>query len=133
MLSNRELAAEIASLAETLGVEVETEGLNKAKLQALHDELSEQLGQDEPVAEAEPTRPLDEPKAMVGDGENFGGPPPKVTNAPAPRFEMEVAPGKSIMSRRGMLREFEEVRADDFDGETLEKLKSAPLNCIRCK
>lgn len=63
MMSNRELAAKAEELGSELGIEVSTEGLNKAKLTALVEELESKAGGDSGQAKTRMMRNLD----AIGD------------------------------------------------------------------
>lgn len=132
MPSNRELAADIHAIARELGRDdVSTEGLKNVDLA----ELLSQLRAERPdPSSAEPVveKPVDEAPAVepvVNGAPDFkGGHPGPVTNPPAPKFALSVAPGRAVQSRRGMLREHSEVTDSDFDVATLARL--IEIGCV---
>jgi hypothetical protein len=109
MPKNKTLIGDIESLAATLKLDgVVTEGLNNEALVALKKELKSQVDAlpkaDEPKAD-EPK--ADEPKA---DEPKADEPKADETKGEGPT----VAPGKSLMTKRGILGEGAEVRVSDF-------------------
>lgn len=128
MASNKELAARALELGRELGEEVETAGLNNAKLAELVATLEERLAAKPggpgaevtavataetatTVVDGEPSKvqaPAEQPKAKAS-----AGPPAKPPEPKAPVFR--VAPGKAVAT---LSREVQgpnaEVTAADF-------------------
>jgi hypothetical protein len=99
MPSNADIIKAIAEAAEAAGVDVpETEGKNNAELAAI---LSELKKTDRKADKAEK---LAEAAEAVKEDE--------ATEEKKPPFS--VAPGKAITSKRGILSEGDEVKAEDF-------------------
>lgn len=103
MPSNAELITQAEALAEELGLEIETEGLNNEKLAALVSDLKAKkkdaenaAAEDAVAAKAE----ADEAKA----------------EAAAKKPDFYVMPGKAITSKRGILSDGQEIKADDLPG-----------------
>jgi len=99
MPSNSKLIKEIATLAEELGVQVETDDLNNTQLAAKLSELKAMSRKDDASAPEEPAHV--EQKAPA-------------KKAKKPPFT--VGMGKSITSKRGILEDGEEVKASDLPG-----------------
>ena len=102
MPSNKDLIATAGSLAEELGEEISTEGLNNQALATLVSDLKAKKAEAEAVAKAEAEA---EPEAVA-----------KV---------FVIAKGKSITSLKGILGEGETVTPEHFKGgkETFDNLK----------
>jgi hypothetical protein len=124
MASNKELTDEALALGKELSIEVVTQGLNNAGLQELVDGLKAKR------PSAEPTPTAAQPEAISGHvapsppapppidgaaGPYIGG-PPGPNNRVTQRYNHQVAEGKAVTTRRGMIGAFEPVTADDFGG-----------------
>lgn len=123
MATKNELAAEAAEFAKELGIDVSTENLNHAELTALVNELEAkyeaQLGGA--LTPPEPTRPTPAPPPRpaidgASDG-SLGGPPPKVPPVPkVAKGAYVVAPGKSLVTRAGVMTAGNEMLPKYVDG-----------------
>lgn len=112
MRSNKALTEEALELAEMLGIDVETKGLNNADLVALCKRLRDEVEAD-PLIEVPITTTPDEDE---DEGENEVGP----ASAPEARASggYVVAKGRSITSLRGILADGAACSARDFhDGD----------------
>lgn len=100
-MNKAELTAKIGELAEDLGIEVETEGLENKDLQTVIDDLEARI------------------KARDGDSDDDDGEEEAEEKAP-----YTVAMGKGVTTKRGILGDGDEVTAKDFEGgmDTLKDL-----------
>lgn len=131
MATKQELIEEAQEFAKELGVEAQTDGLNHSELTALVADLEKRFDaklegtESEPAAEAtkvEPdalkAKPARPPVDGAG-GDSVGGPPPKAKPAAQGSAPYVIAPGKSLVCRRGVLGPGDEIRASDVsDGQT---------------
>jgi len=112
MPSNKQYTEEAIKLAEELGLEVETEGLNNEKLAALvsdlkakkkdaeRETLADKAEDDAAAAAALAKLEVDEAKEEEA--------------AKKPPFY--VKEGKAVTSKRGILSDGDEIKADDLAG-----------------
>lgn len=102
MASNKELIEQAVVLATALGLTVETEGLNNAKL----TELVKDLKAKKKDADTESGADEAEARAKAeAEGDDDDVPPP-----------FSIAPGKALTTKRGLLGPGEEIKADDLAG-----------------
>ena len=153
MASNKELANQARTLSEQLGVQVETSGLNNAKLTDLVNDLLAQVEnktsqKDTPMAEqnsnsAAPA-PIPPVSTMPKIMPEFIPSPPKPTDDDLMRADSEqihsfarnnkyrftVAAGKSVVGGRGCRRPGDEITLADVRGneEALEHLIA--IGCV---
>jgi hypothetical protein len=85
------------------------------------EDAKEEAGAKLPDLLREPEGPMD------GANPTQGGPPPQVVNF-HPKHPLTIGANKSVLSKRGRLRQGEEVRDTDFDPETLEHLLK--IKCV---
>lgn len=106
MASNKDLITEAEALAEELGLEITTAGLNNKKLAALVSDLKAKKKDAETQTQADIA-----PESNEDDGEESLGP--------------VIAKGKSITSLKGILGEGSPVTPEHFVGgqETFDHLK----------
>lgn len=137
MPSNRELTNEAQELAQTLGVDADTRGLNNAGLSdlvsGLRAELHKRGGQQLVNSGTEQSEPVDSetdrgptsdtvpdtsppPEPLDGSvGPYVGGDPvPRKSKFKKPKHPFYVLDGKSIVVHRGVLGPGDEVKASDF-------------------
>lgn len=110
MASNKELAAEAVELAEELGIEVTTDGLNNKALSALVSDLKAKKKDAELQTQADEADG-DQPDADEADGEEL-------------EQGYYVAKGKAVTSKIGIMSDGAAVKAKHFVGgqETLDHL-----------
>jgi hypothetical protein len=135
MASNRELSESAEALGKELGIDVDTKGLNHQSLMDLVAGLERRKAAGKappltapsakpPEAPAAPEKPARPPIDGASDG-SAGGPPPKPTPKPVKTgAPYSVAPGRSLVCRRGVLASGEEIFPSDVGGgkEQLEQL-----------
>lgn len=116
-LTNAELKAKIAELAQDLGIEPpEPERVNNASLRTVVADLEARLAE---------VRGRNKTKAVEGDTDKdaLGGPPPPPkAEEQVPDFEFYITANHAVTSPRGQLTEFVEVRRGDFPADVLEDL-----------
>ena len=128
--SNKDLAREASELSAILGESVTTNGLNNQQLVELVDDLQLRVDEKEAGESAEDEAEADsheEPElaAVVPAA------PTVVARVATPKSgvsKLVIADGKAITSPRGILRQGEEVRSEDFDAATISRLVS--LGCV---
>ena len=103
MPSNAELITQAEALAEELGLEIETEGLNNEKLAALVSDLKAKKKDAENAAAEDAVAA----KAAADEAK---------AEAAAKKPDFYVMPGKAITSKRGILSDGQEIKADDLPG-----------------
>jgi hypothetical protein len=110
---DQQLIDQAEQLGKQLRVQVDTQSLNTQQLQDLVTDLQRRVSGDQPKGRA-PNKPNDQPSPADAAGGATGA------AGPAP---YKVAPGKSLITQRGILDENQEIRAEDVSGqETLDKL-----------
>lgn len=108
MASNKELAAEAVELAEELGIEITTDGMNNKALSALVSDLKAKKKDAELQTQADG----DQSDESEGDAEEGRAP------------GVYIADGKAVTSKIGVLSEGRAVEAKHFAGgqKTLDNL-----------
>ena len=137
MASNKELVDEALALGKELNVEVTTQGLNNGALVELVESLKAKRPPAEPPAALpdtsqappvppEPPAAPEPPTAVKAPIDGTTG--PAIGGRPSPgtpifqRYNHQVAEGKMVTTRRGMIGAFEPVTAEDFgQGEAGKK------------
>lgn len=99
MASNKHLIKEIMALSLALGLEVDPEGLNNAKLAELASDLKAKKKDADNITLADESEAKDEPEA-------------KDTKKP----EFYVMQGKCLTSKRGLLSDGDEIKVEDLSG-----------------
>ena len=148
--SNTELREEALSLSQQLGEgaldAAALEGMKSQELRDLVRDLKAKVSQPpggavrvaprapgpKPAA-PKPAAPKPVPTASsstVGVPRYQGGPPAPAAT-PVLRYPMQVAPGRTMTSRRGPLGPGREVRATDMPREALEKFKANGTILVR--
>jgi hypothetical protein len=119
MASNKELTEQAEALGKSLGVEVQTDGINNKRLEDLVAELTAKKESAASAAAAATVhKPLPRHAPVTGvrpfDGasENQLGGPPKPQPEPPRQFECQVAKGRVITCLRGQLKAGDEVRPE---------------------
>lgn len=136
MPSNKELTEEALALGKTLGVRVETQGLNNNGLTDLVARLK--ADRDKPTAPTEPppapnTQPKpDAPTPVNGaTDDTAGGPPAPKPKKSKRKYEYQIAEGRSLTCNAGILGPGSEVLAKFF-GETAQEdlLRLVKIGCV---
>ncbi len=107
-MARTDLIKRVDELSTELGVEADTENKTAAELRSM-------------IAELEGTRPpAPKPPPVVNGNEDqaYLGGPPKLRSAdnPIPTHPYEIAPGKSLTCKRGVLGPGQEIRECDVSG-----------------
>ena len=98
MASNKILTKETVAVALLLGLTVETDGLNNAQLAALLSDLKAKQKDAETVTQADTAEAAEA--------------------AEAAEIKFHVMAGKAITSKRGILADGDEIKAEDLAGGT---------------
>lgn len=112
MPSNKQYTEEAIKLAEELGLEVETEGLNNEKLAALVSDLKAKKKDAERETLADKAE--DDAAAAAALAKLEADEAKEEEAAKKPPFY--VKEGKAVTSKRGILSDGDEIKADDLAG-----------------
>lgn len=119
MPSNKDLSKQALNLAEKLKIVVITAGLNNVELSKLVTDLKAKAKDAENDTIADGAESTDE---TTGEGTTDAA--GDETEDEVEAYPYSIKAGKSVTSKRGILGEGEEVKAEDLPGgkETLEDL-----------
>lgn len=112
MPSNKQYTEEAIKLAEELGLEVKTEGLNNQKLADLVSDLKAKKKDAERETSADKAE--DDAAAAAALAEFESGETEEEEEAK--KFPFYVKEGKAVTSKRGILSDGDEIKADDLPG-----------------
>lgn len=124
MPSNAEYTKQAEELAEGLGLEISTEGLNNEKLAALVSDLkAKKKDADNQAAEEAAAKAAAELEEKAKEDSAAAAMKAKQdAEKAAKKPPFYVMPGKAITSKRGVLSDGDEIKVDDLAGgkEALE-------------
>ena len=121
MASNKDLIKQATEIAAELDIRINTSGLNNAKLAALVSDLKAKQ-RDAGLDTQADTAPV---AAEHEVGETGAALLEEAATEPAaPAFPFSVAPGKALTTKRGVLGEGEEIKAEDIAGDGPANLKA---------
>lgn len=112
MPSNKQYIEDAIKLAEELGLKVETEGLNNQSLADLVSDLKakkKDAERETPADKAEDDAAAAAALAELESGETK-------EKEEAKKFPFYVKEGKAVTSKRGILSDGDEIKADDLPG-----------------